>query len=551
MPVNNNHKNKQFTGADISEHENTQNTLFYDQNVSRSILSATGMCIKMLDTKGNLLFMNDAGQHLMGIDDIQKLIGQSWIDFWHIKDRVKVRDAVQKAAKGEIGSFLAKHCFEVSEPKWWSVTISPVWEDDGSINRLIAISRDTTERKQIEDKLRNANKIIKNLFDNLPLVLIALDAHGEISLWNSMAEILFNVRSSDVLGKKFDQVSQQLKWTELMQSVHKNFQGTAFDNIHKEMRYTRNDGSTGFMDLRVLNLLDMPDVSEQMILIVGIDITEFKIMQGQLGQAQKLEAIGQLAAGIAHEINTPSQYVSDNLHFLGDAVQSIQNVISHMRDIYAEVKPCLPTERVQETEKLFEQTDLDFFMDEIPLALKQSSEGMERISKIVLSMKQFAHPGDEEKTYLDLNAIIKNAVTVTRNAWKYDAEMKLDLQENVPEIKALRGGINQVLLNIIVNAADAIKDKGREGDERGVIKISTRLVSEMVNLVVSDTGTGMPEEVRERIFEPFYTTKEVGKGTGQGLSIVHSIVVDQHGGNIRVDSIPGEGSTISISLPVS
>ncbi|MFP4168868.1 MAG: sensor histidine kinase [Desulfonatronovibrionaceae bacterium] len=181
--------------------------------------------------------------------------------------------------------------------------------------------------------------------------------------------------------------------------------------------------------------------------------------------------------------------------------------------------------------------------------MDQSSEGMNRISGIVSSMKQFAHPGEEEKTWLDLNQIIRNAVTVTKNAWKYDAEMRLELQEDLPEIKAIRGRINQVFLNIIVNAVDAIKDKA--ATKKGLITIKTESGPEMVTVAVSDTGTGMPGEIKERIFDPFFTTKEVGKGTGQGLSIVHSIVVDQHKGSIKVDSKPKEGTVIQVSLPVT
>lgn len=386
------------------------------------------------------------------------------------------------------------------------------------------------------------------IFDNLPFVLIALNGEGEVRCWNSMAEILFNIRRSEALGKPFKELGAQLNWTEVMQSMDSTFQDSEYADVHKEVRYTRNDGTTGFMDLRVINFLDVPENSEQMILIVGIDITEFKVMQGQLGQAQKLEAIGQLASGIAHEINTPAQYVSDNLRFLKDSVTPLHNLLVQLRDVYERVKSDLPAEKAESTEALFEETEVDFFLQEIPRALEQSIEGMERISRIVLSVKQFAHPGEEEKTWLDLNAIVQNAVTVTRNAWKYDAEMELDLQEDLPQVMVIRGGMNQILLNLIINAADAIKEKG---GGKGLITIKTRSGPETFTISVSDTGTGMSEATRERVFEPFFTTKEVGKGTGQGLSIVHSIVVDQHGGNIRLDSSPSEGTTFTVSLPRS
>jgi len=426
------------------------------------------------------------------------------------------------------------------------------WETDMAKNRQAWTGKerdvfDAEDGQLSGEDLGPDREKIKSIFDNLPFVLISLDEGGLVRCWNSMAEILFNIRRPEAIGRPFRDLAARLNWTEVMQSVDSTFQNPEFDNMHKEVRYMRNDGSTGFMDLRVLNFLDLSDPSSQMVLVVGNDITDFKIMQGQLGQAQKLEAIGQLASGIAHEINAPAQYVSDNLRFLRDSFSPLSEVLDQLRGIYEQTKPDLPRETVERTEELLENADLDFLLEEVPYALDQGAEGMDRISRIVLSMKQFAHPGDEEKTWLDLNNIIRNAVTVTRNAWKYDADIDLNLQKDLPEIRAIRGGINQVLLNTIVNAADAIKEKG---EKEGLISISTQAGSEMVTIRISDTGTGMPEKVRERIFDPFYTTKEVGKGTGQGLSIVHSIVVDQHGGNIMVDSAPGEGTTFTISLPI-
>ncbi len=659
---------RELTG-DIEDTE-MEELLCQDHSFNKCLLDSGSDCIKIIDTNGRLLFMGSGGQRLLEISDIRPYLNQSWIDFWRKEDRPMIKEALNRAIQGDTRTFEGYCPTVTGRSKWWSVSISPIYEQNGDVCRLLSVSRDITERKETEEalrkseqnyrayvdnspvaffiadaqgryvdvngaacgmlgysreellsmsidmvdktegldkikqefhelkeknryrgerrlqhkdghyvdvlldavsleedlhiafcqdimdfkdvlrRLRAANSKINSLFNNLPLVIIALDNDGRIISWNAMSEILLNVRSEDALGKTFGELSHRLNWTEVMQSVGKVFEESGYDSTHKEVRYIRNDGTTGFLDLRILNFLDLPEDSEQMILLVGNDITEFKVMQSQLGEAQKLEAIGQLAGGIAHEINTPAQYVGDNLHFLQDSFAPLNRAINCLRQLYTEMRPDLSPQKASEVENVLEETDLDFFMEEIPSALSQASEGIDHISKIVLSMKKFARPGEEEKVFLDLNQLVQNAVTITKNAWKYDADMELDLEDGLPEIQAFRGGINQVILNIIVNAADAIKEKSEKDREEEKIKIQTSFSKEMASMIVTDTGTGMSEKVRERIFEPFYTTKEVGKGTGQGLSIVHAIVVDQHGGNIKVDSEPGQGTTVTVSLPV-
>ena len=393
---------------------------------------------------------------------------------------------------------------------------------------------------------------IETYFEKLPFIIIALDQNNKVVHWNPMAENFFGLKKEEVLGQPVSTLMSRMSWKEIMGISANDFLQDRC-SLHKEIRYNRPDGSTGFIDFKIIDFWDLPDPEERMLLLIGNDITEFKIMQGQLAQAQKLEAIGQLAAGIAHEINTPAQYVSDNLHFLQDSFEPIKNIIEFMVNNFEAYKDRLPQDLVDKMYQVLEENDLEFFLEEIPKALEQSLEGIGRIAKIVLSMKQFAHPGTEDKVYVDLNKAIENACEVTRNAWKYVADMKLDLDPDLPQLFCFPAEINQVLLNLIVNAADAIKEKFRDSEgkeKRGLIKITTRALKEYVQIQVSDTGTGIPDEIKDRIFEPFFTTKEVGKGTGQGLAIVHSIVVDKHHGSITVRSKPGQGATFIIELPV-
>ncbi len=275
-----------------------------------------------------------------------------------------------------------------------------------------------------------------------------------------------------------------------------------------------------------------------------------RLVNVQLLQAQKLESIGQLAAGIAHEINTPTQFIGDNVHFLKDACGELLKLVESARK-------ALPRDGVvdgamfADFERVARECDLEFLEVEIPKAIGQTLEGVERVAKIVRAMRDFSHPGGSEKTQVDLNKAIETTVTVARNEWKYVADTRLELAPELPSVTCFPGEINQVLLNLVVNAAHAIKAAGAgDGGGKGVITISTRLDGDMVEIRVGDTGTGIAEEHRHRIFDPFFTTKELGKGTGQGLTLAHQVIVKKHGGTLRFETEVGKGTTFVIRLPL-
>ena len=275
-------------------------------------------------------------------------------------------------------------------------------------------------------------------------------------------------------------------------------------------------------------------------------------MQAELAHAQKLESVGQLAAGIAHEINTPTQYVGDNTRFLKDAFGDISTVLDGFEKLLQACKDGTVDEQlVAEVEATFKQADVEYLKEEIPQAIDQSLNGVERVANIVRAMKEFSHPGGKEKSLVNLTEAIETTITVARNEWKYVAEMVTDFDPELPEVSCLPGELNQVFLNLIVNAAHAIGDAlSDDGTERGTITVGTRRDGEWAEIIVRDTGTGIPEDVRARIFDPFFTTKEVGKGTGQGLAIARSVVVDKHGGTIDCETEQGEGATFIVRLPI-
>ena len=279
------------------------------------------------------------------------------------------------------------------------------------------------------------------------------------------------------------------------------------------------------------------------------DVTERKLLEEELLSAHKLESIGHLAAGIAHEINTPIQFVGDNLRFLKDAVFDLMRVFQNVDALLGCVERGEDVgDAAAALQAALGHADLDYLKEELPDAITQSLEGTGRVAQIVRAMKNFSHPDTKEMEKADLNEAIRTTVQVARNEWKYSADMVLNLDEHLPPVPCHLGEFNQVILNMIVNARDAIVDVSSEA--KGVITIETAQVGAYVSVRISDTGCGMSEAVKKSIFNPFFTTKEVGKGSGQGLAISHNVIVQHHRGKISVNSEPGKGTTFVLLLPL-
>jgi signal transduction histidine kinase len=282
------------------------------------------------------------------------------------------------------------------------------------------------------------------------------------------------------------------------------------------------------------------------------DLTHQKQLQCELAQAQKLESVGQLAAGIAHEINTPIQYVGDNTRFLEEAFGGLDTAWDGFDKLLQAAKEGhIDQPLLAEVEAALLRADIEYLREEVPLAIEQSLSGIGRVAKIVRAMKEFSHPGAEEKCLVNLADALETTITVARNEWKYVAEMVTEFDPELPEVSCLPGELNQVFLNLIVNAAHAIGDAlGEVGVEKGTITVGTLRHGERAEVFVRDTGIGIPKKIQDRIFDPFFTTKEVGKGTGQGLAIARS-VVDKHGGTIHCESTEGQGTTFFVRLPLN
>ena len=282
-------------------------------------------------------------------------------------------------------------------------------------------------------------------------------------------------------------------------------------------------------------------------------LIELRETQSQLLHAQKMESIGQLAAGIAHEINTPTQYVMDNVEFGSMATEALFNVFDKALAVAETHRNACPEAAcLAEFDSALKRSKLDYLRKQLPEALRQSSEGLTHIASIVSAMKEFSHPSRGEKESVDIRDVVNTTATVARNEWKYVAELETEFAGDLPRVPCLRDLIGQALLNLIVNAAHAIGDTLKPGiREKGRIRISAGRAGDALEIRVSDDGTGIPATIRDRIFDPFFTTKPVGKGTGQGLSIAYSTVVNKHGGEILCESEEGVGTTFVLRLPLS
>ncbi len=401
------------------------------------------------------------------------------------------------------------------------------------------LQAEIAERRWAESELERVLLQNAQVLASISSILIGVDADGLISTWNGAASHAFGLRTPEMLGQPFRDCGIRWEWESVHAAVRHCEQEQTPVRL-EDVCYSAPDGAEHYLGVTLTPISHHSD-EPQGFLLLAADITQRRIMEGQLAAAQKLESIGQLAAGIAHEINTPVQYVGDNLRFLQESMNDLRPLLDLCRTC------ALPG-----IADAAQDADLEYLQEEMPKAAAQAQEGISRVSHIVRAMKEFSHPGTTQKVAADLNRALDSTLTVAHNEWKYVADLVADFDPNLPLVPCLPGEINQVFLNIIVNAAHAISDVVGDGSAgKGTITVCTRLLTDCVEISVTDTGCGMTDEVKARIFDPFFTTKPVGRGTGQGLAISHTVVVEKHGGRIAVETAPGRGTRFIIHLPIA
>jgi PAS domain S-box-containing protein len=436
-----------------------------------------------------------------------------------VTGHARLQDAVNAVNEGHVFRFLTKPC----TPPALAATVAAA----AAQHELIV-----SDRRCVDQALRASEDLYRELFERNPYPVWVHDA-GTLRFLaaNAAAVAHFGFDRDRLLGMS-------------LRDVEESPGHPAPAAPHHHGRLCRHRLASG--EVRQVEVAGNPIefAGRPACLVLAVDVTERKLLEEQLKQAQKLESIGQLAAGIAHEINTPVQYIGDNTHFLAGAFKDVGRVLDLYRTAAAEPG------RFAEAERAAEDADLAYLLEEAPRAIEQTLEGVSHVARIVKAMKEFAHPGTEEKAPVDLNRTLETVVTVARNEWKYAAEVVTDLDPDLPPVPGLAGELNQVFLNLLVNAAHAVQAATSPG-EKGAITITTRRAGGFVEVRVADTGCGIPEAIRGRVFDPFFTTKPVGQGTGQGLAIAHAVVVQRHGGAITFESEVGRGTTFVVRLPLA
>lgn len=397
------------------------------------------------------------------------------------------------------------------------------------------------------DQLARETICNRTIIDTCNDAYLQLDHSGNVGDWSTHAEALFGWSREAAIGIDVDQL-------------------LAFDsNPHGSFSAWLGQQSTG----QRIEMIARHQAGRELPVEVSIapmrlegslvfnafvhDIRRRQQLQAQLTHAQKMESVGRLAAGIAHEINTPTQYVSDNIRFLGDAFSDVVPTLEAFEALLqAAEQGKVEQQTISDCRAAADKLDWEFLVQEIPSAVEQAVAGVDRVGSIVSAMKQFSHPGQREMIPTDIREAIENTITISRNAWKYVAEIETDFDSALPPITCHPADLSQVFLNLIVNAADAIREGVGDGTkQRGRITISTRLADGMAEIRFADTGNGIAKGNRARVYDAFFTTKAVGVGTGQGLSIAHSVIVDGHQGSIEFETEVGRGTTFILRLPIS
>jgi PAS domain S-box-containing protein len=379
---------------------------------------------------------------------------------------------------------------------------------------------------------------------DLTLVLSPVDF--EVTYASPASVTLLGLAPHDVVGMSIADLVQT-------EDLIRMFTDPVFDDDAPEntatieTRWRHSDGSWRDIEAIYTDLRYAPGIDG--FVVNARDVTSRNQLQRELRRSQKLESVGQLASGIAHEINTPVQFVGDNFRFLEESFETAFALIEAYRDALSPDRPPRSwEERCAAVDTAERTAEVDYLRDEVPCALKEAREGIERIATIVRAMRSFGHPDGTEQSPADLNDCLRDTLTVARNELKYVARVDTDFGE-LPAVNCYRGDVNQVFLNLLINAAHAIAD-ARPAGELGTITVRTRREDCWVVITISDDGAGIDDTIRDRVFDPFFTTKEVGRGTGQGLALARSVVVERHHGTLTFDSVPGIGTTFAVRLPI-
>jgi PAS domain S-box-containing protein len=462
-----------------------------------------------------------------------QVVGLSFYDIYG--DNAEIVRGLRRALSGEAFATMAQVAGIAFETYF-----RPVRDGDGQVQGGMGVAIDVTQRVQAEEALRRSEATTKGLLDAIPDRMVWLSREGVLMSVRAAQDEDAAPLPSALLGRTVEEAFPAPMAGELRAGLRAALATRQLQELAYQLR---EDGRERFYEVQVI-----PTIDDQVLAIIR-DVTGRKRLEIELRHAQKLEAIGRLASGIAHEINTPIQFVGDNARFLSDAFQDLWGLLGAHQRFADEVDRSGDRTGVEGLREAAAAADLDFLRAEVPLAVQQTLEGVERVATIVQAMRSFAHPSSAEQAPADLNRALRDTITVASSELRLVADVRTDLGP-LPPVTCHLGDLNQVFLNLLVNAAQAIAEVVAERGGRGCIEVRTWQEGDEVVIAFADDGPGVPTAIRHRLFDPFFTTKEVGKGTGQGLGLARAVVVDKHRGSVDFETEEGVGTTFFVRLPV-
>ena len=532
--------------TEVAERKHVEKLLQQLLAENNSLLEAIPLILIGLDADAVITHWNAPAENTFGISGTQmvgkpfRTAGISWN--WNT---IEVAIAACLSSRAAVRLTEVAYTRPDGTPGYLNITLNQFHRDIAGLTGVLLLAEDITEHRAAQEAQRMLETVVQQTAESV----VITDPTGTITYVNPAFEQTTGYTTAEVLGEnprilKSDRQDAAF-YRELWATI------TAGKVWRGRIVNRRKDGSLFTEDAAISPIFDERGKIVSYVAIKH-DVTRRLHLEAQQRQMQKMEAIGQLAAGIAHEINTPTQFIGDNIGFLETACSRVERLLATYRSLAEAVEKGNTTPAMIANLKAMEKKlRLDYLRREIPMAIEEAAEGVDRVANIVKAMKEFSHPGVQEKTLTDINRAIESTITVSRNEWKYVAEVVTDFDPDLPLVLCLPGELNQAILNIIVNAAHAIANVvDREAGEKGQITISTHVVENWVEIRISDTGSGIAPEHQPHIFEPFFTTKEVGVGTGQGLAITYHIIVEKHGGTISFETAVGEGTTFTIRLPL-
>ncbi len=547
---------------DISKRKRAEIALAEERHLLDQFLTNIPEQVYFKDSESHFLRVSRLQATRLGVEHPDLLIGKTDFDVFGVEHASRTRaDELEVMRTGvpiieheERETQVKPDGSEVT--RWVMTTKMPLHDAGGAIIGTFGVSRDITLRKRAEAALRESEARWRTLLSHLQEIVVLVDAERRLTYATPSMERWLGYSPDELVGIDLASTGHPDDSSKVQGALRSVTSDHPVSITH---RVRHKDGSWHTLESTLVRLRHDPIM--QAVLFASTDITDRIALEEDRERldlerrvSHRLEAVGQLAAGIAHEINTPLQFVGDSVTFLQDAVEELLNLTGRYRELLWTDTPIPVEERRASLAEAEQDADLDYLLGRIPAAFARTTDGVDRVRSIVQAMKRFSHPATSDVAPADLHEAIETTLAVCRNEYKYVADIALDLQEMAP-VPCNIGEINQVLLNLIVNAAQALEEQRQaspgitDPHPPGVISIATRVDDDSAVIVIADNGPGIPPHLQERIYEPFFTTKEVGKGTGQGLALARTIV-DRHHGSLECDSTVNVGTTFTLRLPL-